>query len=557
MNQFSRREVIAIALQSIGTLYVSGCVSPRAATKSQVSDSFLSSLSPIDRGIQVPGPGNEFLGDRFDRPHRILWNKSAYLAERGIPKEIEHTKLVVLGGGIAGMTSAYLHRHHQPILLEQAARFGGNAKGEQWNGVTYAMGSAYIDKPKAGTPMGKFFDELQLSDLVVERTSPDPVEWKGKLHAQFWDGITEPHHSKRYKRLHQFFAELRNLQEKGYPEIPCLTRSDRDSVDYWDQWTMHQVLSKRLGKLPSHLETLIEHYCWSTYGASSKELSAASALNFLANDSATICVAPGGNAGIAERVLMRSLDTIPKDCFRSGCLVVDVAVDESGVEVLYEDASGKLRRIRSQAAIFAAPKFVAARVIQDLEDSRLDAIRKIPYRAYLVANVLIQQPAKERFYDLYLTGDGRTNFARLDQEAHEQGATDVILANFASPSSENTVLTLYRAVPVDTGRAQLFGENSYALVRKEFENQVQNSILPMLGYSKNKVIDLRITRWGHAIPFARPGTFTSGLVDKLRLPFRKRLFFTEQDNWLKPALKTGVTDAYLQFSQVESMLVDT
>jgi hypothetical protein len=402
--------------------------------------------------------------------------------------------------------------------------------------------------------MARFCDELGLADLFAERSGHDPVEWGGKIYPHFWDGETEPAHRKAYRRLADFFQELHRKEVNGYPEIPCPSDAHRRSVDFWDRTNLHAVLRERIGALPPHLETLIEHYCWSTYGASAREVSAASALNFLANDAATIYIAPGGNAGIAERVLKKTLDVVPPDRLRTSSLVVDVKVDDTGVDVLYEDAARKPRRLRAKAAVFAAPKFVAKRVVRDLEPARVAAIGKVKYRAYLVANVLLNEKERERFYDLYMTGDGKTDVRDARNESLGQGATDVILATFARPHPTRTVLTLYKPLPYDTGRAELFASGSIASVRKTLEEQVMGSVLPMLGYAKTSVADLRVTRWGHALPVAEPGTFTSGLVDELRKPFRKRLFFVEQDNWLKPALKTGVTEAYAWKDAVEETL---
>lgn len=554
----SRRLFLKTSIAGLGTLYLQGCSSlfrPREGHESDGlgSSDFLARFGPIDRSL---GDTMEaaFSGDNFDRPHRILWSKADYLASRPLPTSAETTDLVILGGGISGLTTAYLHRQRKPILLEQAARLGGNAKGQSWRGIDYGLGSAYIDKPTPGTPMARFFDEMALSTLMVERKNPDPVEWNGKVHTDFRSGSTEPKYRDKYDRLGKFFTLLHQAKKRGYPEVPCLTKAHRDSANYWDRYTLHGLLDRELGGLPPHLETLIEHYCWSTYAASARELSAASALSFLANDASTICAAPGGNAAIAERVATQLLASLPAANVRCGALAVDVRVDDSGVDVLYENAAGELKKIRAKAAVFAGPKFVAKRIVQDLEPARLQAINRVKYRAYLVANVLLRGQSQQQFYDLFLTGDGKTKFTDLSQEATAQGATDVILGNFAKPDPDHTVLTLYRALPYDTGRAELFAPTSYRTFREQFETQIRRSILPLLGLKENQVVDLRLTRWGHALPVAPVGTFKDGWVDQLRAPFRKRLFFVQQDNWLQPALKTGITEAYLWQDAINAVL---
>ncbi|MCW5605061.1 MAG: NAD(P)/FAD-dependent oxidoreductase, partial [Burkholderiales bacterium] len=111
----------------------------------------LSGIGPIDRTLP-DGPLTRYSGDGPALPHGILRNqtKDAYLASRGgLPEPSEKVPLVVVGGGISGLTTAYQLRHHQPVILERAPRFGGNARGESWQGIDYAIGAAYFVKPEA------------------------------------------------------------------------------------------------------------------------------------------------------------------------------------------------------------------------------------------------------------------------------------------------------------------------------------------------------------------------------------------------------------------------
>jgi hypothetical protein len=48
---------------------------------------------------------------------------------------------------------------------------------------------------------------------------------------------------------------------------------------------------------------------------------------------------------------------------RTGSTVFDVAVNSSGVEVMYEDKAGGFRAVRAKAAVLCCPKFVAQRIV--------------------------------------------------------------------------------------------------------------------------------------------------------------------------------------------------
>ncbi len=120
---------------------------------------------------------------------------------------------------------------------------------------------------------------------------------------------------------------------------------------------------------------------------------------------------------------------------------------------------------------------------------------------------------------------------------------DFVLANFAQKREGVSVLTFYRAFPYDAARGNLYKPSSYGTYRARFETQIEKEILPLLGLDPKQVVDLRMTRWGHALPVSAKGLYSDDTVDNLRRPFKGRVFFVEQDNWAYPAFYTGATEA--------------
>ncbi len=490
------------------------------------------------------------------RPHQILWDIPGYLASKSIEDAVEEVPLVIVGGGASGLFSAYALKEFRPVVLEQGARFGGNAKGQSWRGLDYALGSAYIDRPHAGTAMDRFYQELGWNEILTERTVVDPVEYKGKSFKNFWEGETQPKERHRYSRINAFLGDLAG-EKKGlvFPLIPSNDPEERKSLKEFDRYSIHELLSQKTGgKLPRHLESAIEYYCWSTYAGSSKELSASAVLNFLAQESNPIKVGAGGNAALLERLLQRLSREIPTGNLRAGALVVRVKADSNGVSVLYEDASGKLRSLRARAAILACPKFVVKRILADIEPDRMAAMESLKYRAYMVANVLLKQTSGRSFYDLFMVDDGLTDVKAPETESERKNATDFVLASFAGRKGNEEVLTFYRAFPYDGGRDRLFQPDAFDTYYSRFELQLEREVLPLLGLKASTVSGLRLTRWGHALPLAQKGFFQGDNVDQLRKPFRDRVFFVEQDNWAYPSLQTGATDAAFFAPQVKAVL---
>jgi len=536
---------MALLLSRCASLPKSGTVADREPASAAELSSFVKTYGPIDR-LSGESVAAAFSGDNNRRPHSILWDLEGYF-ERTKPEEgLEKAPMVIIGGGMSGLFTAYEYRKYQPIVLEQAARFGGNAKGQQWRDVTYSIGAAYIDLPREGTPMRKFYDELGLEQVLVGRPTSDPAEYGGKIYANFWEGETEPKSKKKYEKMNAFFSQLCKEQERAFPFIPALTDKQFDSVKYYDRHSLHALLSQVVGgRLPPHLETALEYYCWSTYAASAKEVSASAALNFLAQESNPIRIGAGGNARIGEVLLEKLVRELPTRNLRTQAVVVKVKVNDDHAEVWYEDADKKLRRIQTRCVVMCCPKFVAAKFLEGIEDERVAAIKKVTYRSYMTANLLLKRKPKALFYDLFMTGDGKTHYQDLAKWQDDINATDFVLANFADHSANHTSLTFYRAFPLDGMRASLNMPEAYETYRKKFEAQIAKQILPLLELSQNDVADLRLTLWGHALPVPKPGMYSDGTIETLRKPFKDRVVFVEQDNWVYPSTQTGATDTIL------------
>lgn len=86
-------------------------------------------------------------------------------------------------------------------------------------------------------------------------------------------------------------------------------------------------------------------------------------------------------------------------------------------------------------------------------------------------------------------------------------------------------------------------ETSYEPVRKLFEKQIAEEVLPALGFRQEAVVDLRISRFGHAMPVAAKGKIRDGTAEKIHAPLGNKVFFVHQDNWLLPAIETCLEEA--------------
>jgi hypothetical protein len=525
-----------------------------SAPRLSLAQPHLAAASPIDRSLGDVAPA-QFFGDEPERPHQMLWDKQGYIGGR-LPLPEERVPLVVVGGGISGLVTSYLLRAYQPVLLEQAVRLGGNSRGQSWRGIDYSIGAAYLIEPEAESPLGKLAAELGLPELWTIKAGEDPVALSGKVYPTFWDGGTSSRGSAQFDTLATYFRAMHAGQHGlVYPEIPITDPGQAAYIHALDRLSFRQYVEKIAGgSLHPHIDTAIEHYCWSSFAATSAEVSAAAGLNFYVSEFGNLAVLPGGNAAVAERVQERLMDVIPPTNMRTGAMVFDVRVVPDGVVVAFEDQRRSRQAIHARAAVLCCPKFVVGKILHGIEGERLEAIKRLRYRSYLVANVLLKGGINEPFYDLYLLGEGKIEPSNLQAAARQQPVTDVVLATYARPDPAHIVLTLYRGMPYDGARAELYAAGSYPRYREEFAQQIHETILPLLHLRRENIVDLRIARWGHPLPVAATGLIANGTIEKIRAPFHGRVFFVEQDNWALPAFETGVTEALTWAPEVVKVL---
>jgi hypothetical protein len=169
----------------------------------------------------------------------------------------------------------------------------------------------------------------------------------------------------------------------------------------------------------------------------------------------------------------------------------------------------------------------------------------LEYRGYLVANILLDAPIKRDFYDIFLLGDGIYPMNQSEAE-DDRFVCDVLDGNYAAgslPHGLSNVLTLYWPLPFDFGRWTLLHEANWNNYSRMLAPQVK-SILKLLDIPDTKVKQVRMTRWGHAMPIHAQGLIANGTCEEVRRPtMNDRLFFVQQDNWALPAVENCLLDA--------------
>jgi protoporphyrinogen oxidase len=562
MTTLSRRELLSLLSRASCALYTSplifgGCspLTDWIPARNELGKE-LSLFSPIDRSLGDGAAPREFSGDAPSKAHALLWNKTSALAARGgLPSPSEYRPVVVVGGGISGLTSAYLLRDHDPLILEQAPRMGGNSKGQSWRGIDYSIGAAYFCAPEADSQIGALFNELGISSRYRLTDEEDLVATQSGLIHNFWSGANlEPVEARQVKSLARYLTRVLEEESFAYPDPSTIGSASRKSFESLDTFSLRTHLEQVVGPLRPILAACIEQYCWSSFAASASEISAASGLNFLASEFGPLAVLPGGNSAIAEALCDTLHTRLPTNSLRTNATVIDVRVRDDRAFVSYIGDDDTIVTIESSAVVMSCPKFVVAKVLDGIEPARASAIKELEYRAYTVANVLLKGQTSISAYDLYLLGRCEARGSNPQLESTTRGVTDVVTAHYARGVPGFSVLTLYRAYPYQGARAGLLHEGAYEALHAETLRQISDEIAPLYGFSPDAIEDVRLTRWGHPIPVARSGLVRQGVSEALRKPFSERVFFVEQDNLPLPAIETALGEALLWSNQVRSIV---
>lgn len=351
---------------------------------------WLAACSRSDRTLRGTVVGANFrLGHQLRQSHSLSAGRS------------RKVKILIAGGGIAGLTAAWRLRHagvEEFALLELETEVGGNSRAVSYPESMAPWAAHYLPVPtKESTVVRRLLREMDLLRGINE------FEQGWLCHANeerlflcgHWEEGLFPRagaDSSDFRQLREFeehilwWQKWRDGKGRKAFAIPMALSSQDPQVLALDSISMAEYMQRKQWN-SSRLRWYVEYGCRDDYGCSLEHTSAWAGLHYFASRDGggfypkdIQFVWPEGNNRLVQYLLQPLGERV-----HTGCLVTQIRPDGGGYQVQSLSQSGKLDNWQADRIIFALPTFLRSYLLKDKIRSGFT------YAPWTVCNLLLEK----------------------------------------------------------------------------------------------------------------------------------------------------------------------
>jgi monoamine oxidase len=454
----------------------------------------IASGCPIDKALvaarEEKSSSLDVDGEHFAICHEIRDGHS--FAKPDAKRKVD---IVLVGGGIAGLSAAYFLKGKDWLLLEKEKHFGGNAYEEEYQGQIFATGSAYGFRGDAGDQLAR---EIGLDLPPVDM--PDPTIDNGVFVSDTWGAGLE--HLPYPKDVVSSFKKFRDDVMRLNPRKDMLELDGKPFSDF-------------TGAYAPEVTKWWDGYGPSNWGAVTEDTTAFLGLfdaqYLIKGEDQTRVILPGGLGCISHK-LVEALQPKYGERMIGGAAVVSILEDSEGVRVTYLEGD-KLTTVGAKVAIVCTPKFFTARMVPGLPKDQKQAMRRMRYAPYPVINLIFDKPVYRRAFDSWCPGNSFTDFI----------VADWTIRNNPGYKPKYNILTMYTPLR-ENQRATLLQDDDCKTLAAEVLRDFKK-LLPEFNVDP---VEIRLYRRGHPMVMPVPGQYTKNRIMASR-PM-DRIFFGNSDS---------------------------
>jgi len=472
-----------------------------------------------------PLPPGGWIGAAHERGH-LLRAAPAPDARRAVPRR---ATVLVLGAGIAGLAAArgFLRAGVDDVhVLELEDEAGGNSRGHRMGGMACPRGAHYLPQPQP--PADEVLEWLHEIGLLRHEAGRSVADERHLCHApqeRLWfegawhEGLLPPADpaSSTLAQYRRFAAAVAAAPRMHIPAHRTPWSAAHEALDgqRFDDWLDAQ------GFDDARLRWYLDYVCRDDYGAGSAEVSAWAGLHYFASrhgfhapgeadaPAEPVFTWPEGNAWLVRKLLPPLQDRV-----HGARVVLRVHEERHGVQVLARHGQG-LEAWRAGTVVLALPLFVAARVLQAPPAALVQAAAGTRYAPWLVANLQLDAPLRERpgfppAWDNVPFGGAMLGYV----DAMHQSLR---------PLAQATVLSVYAALPAAQRQALLDAD------WRPWGERVLAGLDAAHPDLRARVQRMDLMRYGHAMAIPRPGLRASAAARAALRGGRGRVRFAHAD----------------------------